>query len=398
MKRAIFVIWIGGASCVLGGATLPINDEAVITVGAILQPIFIATDKDLDGDGSWESEEDFQLRRGRFRLGVKANDWVGGFFQTEVGSPVDGTGLDARVIDAYVTLAPRPWAQVYVGEHLAPANRQNITLSQALLAIDRPGNSYKTLTWGTRSVTRFATTTFEQCDAGIRGDVDVRDTGATLFGTGSASDQVHWKYYAGVYDGIQMEGSDKERFTGRLQLNLGDPEPGYYVNSTYLGEKKTLGMGVSVDQQDDVAECPVKGHFDYGYYTVDVFGELPVGVGSVSIEAAYQNLDLADAQPFVLEDGTLSSADPQQSQGDGFYVQAGYLVGDWQPWAEFETWESEAADGRGSYDLYRVGLTYYIDGLHANVKAGYEVVEADAPIRGSEDTLSSVVLGTYLYF
>lgn len=401
MRFRVFVLGlvcglVGSES--IAGATLPVGEDASVSLGGMLQPMFIASENDNDGDGNWDSAQDFRVRRARLRLGLKYGELVRGFLQTEVGSPVDGTGLDARVIDAYVALTPRSWAQLMVGEHLAPANRQNITLSQSLLAMDRPGNSYKTLTWGTRAVTRFATTTFEDCDAGIRGDVDVRDTGATLFGEGSMTDDLHWKYHLGMYNGIQADSSDENRYTGRVQLNLWDSEPGYYVKSTYLGEIKTLGVGASYDTQSDVAECPIKGTFDYGYYTVDLFAELPLGTGSLSLETAYQNLDLDDARAFELEDGSMSSADPSQSQGDGIYVQAGYLIGDWQPWVEYENWDSDAESGKGSYDLYRIGLTYYIHGFNANIKAGWEHVEADAPMQGSlEDTLDTFAMGLYLF-
>jgi hypothetical protein len=383
----------------LGAATIPISEDATATVGAIIQPLFLVTEEDLDGDGNWDSKEDFVLRRARLRLRMDYAEWVSGFIQTDVGTTTDGAGVDARVIDAYVTLAPRKWAQFLMGEHMAPANRQNLTAASALMTIDRPGNSYKSLTWGTRSVIRFTTSTFEECDAGIRGDVDVRDTGATLFGVGSLREDVHWKYYLGAYDGIQADDSDEGRYTGRVQVNLGDPEPGYFNQSSYLGTKKTLGVGASYDTQADVAECPIKGKFDYSFYTLDVFAEAPLGPGSLTLEAAFLNLDLDDARPFALEDGTLSSANPLQSQGDGFYVQTGYLLGDWQPWFEFETWNADAEDSLGDYDMFRIGVTYFIDGWNANVKAGLEHVEADATIQGtSEDSLDTFALGTYISF
>lgn len=392
-------VWVGLRLSSLGAATIPIGEDASATVGAILQPMFLVSEKDLDGDGTWESYEDFVLRRARLRLRVDYADWVSGFIQTDVGSTADGPGQDARVIDAYVTLAPRKWAQLLIGEHMSPANRQNVTAASALMAIDRPGINYKTLTWGTRSMIRFSTATFEECDAGIRGDVDVRDTGATLFGTGSLRDGVHWKYFLGTYDGVQADGSDEGRYTGRVQLNLGDPEPGYFVQSTYLGTKKTLGVGASYDTQANVAECPIKGEFDYSFYSMDIFGETPAGPGSLTVEAAYMNLDLDDARAFELADGTLSSANPLQSQGDGFYVQTGYLLGDWQPWVGFETWEADAEEGLGDYDLVRIGVTYYINGMQANVKAGFEHVKSDGTIQGSsEDSLNTFAVGTYLSF
>ena len=267
------------------------------------------------------------------------------------------------------------------------------------MAIDRPGINYKTLTWGTRSATRFATKSFSDCDAGLRGGVDVRDTGATLFGRRSLTDTLHVKGYAGTYNGVQSDTTDDLRLTARGQVNLFDAEPKFFQSSTYLGKKKTVGIGAAYDTQANVEGDAVQGTYDYGFYTADLFVDWPVGPGTVTFETAYENLDLGDGKPTTLEDGTLSSRDPMQSQGDGYYVQAGYHWNKWQPWVEYESWSSDADTGKGSYDLYRIGVSYFILGHNANIKLGYEQVKADAPLDGTEeDTINTVVLGTYLTY
>lgn len=92
-----------------------------------------------------------------------------------------------------------------------------------------------------------------------------------------------------------------------------------------------------------------------------------------------------------------AGVDLRRSQGDGFYVQAGYLLHPWQPWLAYERWQSDAPGEKGSYDLYRVGFTYFIKGHHANIKAGYEHVDADSDIgASSETTIDSFVAGLFL--
>jgi hypothetical protein len=225
--------------------------------------------------------------------------------------------------------------------------------------------------------------------------------GATLFGAGSLVDAAHLKYYAGLYNGVQ-EGTDADalRYTGRLQANFFEAEPSYYNSSTYLGTKKTVGAGLAYDAQDAVARSDDVGDVDYRFYTADLFAEHPAGPGALTVELAYQNLDLDDARSIDLDgDPATPGRDGARAQGDGFYVQAGYYLRQWQPWVAFESWSADAPGGKGSYDMYRVGLTYFIDGHHANIKAGYEQFEADAPIGDSaEDAVGTFVLGLYLTY
>jgi len=71
----------------------------------------------------------------------------------------------------------------------------------------------------------------------------VRDLGVTLFGNQSFGEDAHLKYYLGAYDGAQAANEDNLRFTARAQLNLLGKEAAYYNDGTYLGEKRTIGIG-----------------------------------------------------------------------------------------------------------------------------------------------------------
>lgn len=383
-----------------GGAAIEIDEDSNINLGFRVQSLAIVTDKDTDGDGQFESDTDFKVRRGRLRLAANVTEWVSAFMQTDIGSGVGGAGLDWRLIDAWIELKPTGTLSVYAGQHMAPASRENLTSSGAMMTMDRPGMNYKTLTWGTRSVTAFANNTLGDADAGLRGDVDVRDTGITLFGRKSLSDSLHVKCYLGGYDGIQQTAADEPRLSGRIQVNCFDAEPGYFNSATYLGKKKTVGIGASFDSQSQVAASEDQGDVDYQFYTVDAFAELPVGPGSLTVEGAVESLDLDDATALD-HDGDPETAprDATRAQGDGFYVQAGYLVDKWQPWVEFEQWNSDAADDTGSYDLYRVGMSYFIKGHNANLKAGFERAKAESTFSGTdEDTIDSFVVGCYVTY
>lgn len=374
---ALVILVLGGGTSAFAGAKLKINDQASIDLGFRLQVLGILTDSDLDGDGKFESFDDFRIRRARFRLGGTVNEHFGMFFQTDV------SGNDIQMIDAYISLKKDAGLQAFVGQHLVPANRENITSSGTLLALDRPGQIYKSLTWGGRALSTFDTTTYGDADSGIRGPAQVRDTGITVFGFTDLSDTTHLKYFVGTYDGVNAPGKDSGRFTGRLQLNFGDPENSFYSTANYLGKKNTVGIGASYDVQSDVAgsKTPLT---DYAYWSVDLFLEKPAGEGSFVLETAYSGLDLDDAN--------------LQVQGDGFYVQAGYLFPNkkWQIWGLYEDWGADAASGKGSYDMFRAGVSYFIAGHNANIKFGFESFNTDAPIGSTmEDSINSFVVGLY---
>ena len=70
-----------------------------------------------------------------------------------------------------------------------------------------------------------------------------------------------------------------------------------------------------------------------------------------------------------------------------------------QPWLGYESWQSDGAGDSGSFDGYRFGLSYFIKGHNANVKAGYEVLDADRNFPGTtEDTVKTFVTGVYVTY
>lgn len=394
-------IFFGLAQTAFAGATLEIDENSKINLGFRLQTLYLHSQEDLDGDGEFEDTNDFKVRRARIRLGADVTRWVSIFLQSEAAADA-GTGLDMRLIDAFIQLKPSPLFNIFMGENMAPAQRENMTSSGGLLAMDRPGIVYKTLTWGTRAVDRIANATYRDSDAGLRGDVDVRDLGVTIFGHLSTSEMVHVKYYLGMYDGVQKGvSSDHERYTGRVQVNLFDNEPGYYNLATYLGKKKTVAIGASYDTQHAVARDLATGKdADYSLYSFDIFTGYPVGPGSVTFEASYINLDLDDATQLNYNGDGTSFHNAKQSQGDGYYVQAGYFWNNWQPWVEFEQWSSDAADDLGSYKSGRIGLSYFIHGHNAAIKAGYELFKADHNFTqvAQEDTIHTFATGLYVTY
>ena len=374
----LLIVLIAGSA--MAGAKLTVNDDSYIDLGYRLQTYWQQFD---DGDNT---ATDFRLRRARFRLKGAVNEKVTVFMQTDVATK------DMKMIDAHVTYKASPWFQFVMGRNMAPSSRQATTGSGGLMAMDRPYQVGHALNWG--------------ANGGVSGGTipvtpdAVRDNGLTLFGSNALGDG-NLKYYLGVYNGVQHGDAvdDKDHYAFRAQYNLWDAEKGYFNSSTYLGQKKTLGVGFSFDQQAEVGSsaAPVGGDpdvlVDYSLMSFDVFLELPSSNGNaLTAEFAYNMLDFDDTVDFMTR------------QGNGYYFQAGYyLSSGFQPWFEYEAFTSdatEAANGATSGDStsYRIGATYYIDGQHANIKLGYEARKWEmggAVGDSDEDTLDTITLGFF---
>lgn len=376
---------------------LSFGENGWVSVGARLQTLFIYNDSDLVGD-----TVEFRLRRARVFVRGEVTEWAGFSFATEV------SGSNVTLIDAFFHLKPKEETQVFLGRHLSPGTgrQAGTTSAAAMMAIDRPAFAFKNLSYGARAMTAFSTSTLPGTDSGIRMDAQVRDEGVTVWGDHFRGEDMHLKYYVGIYDGWSRSPSRDEgdlRYSGRASINYGDHEKGYFNSSTYLGNKRTIGVGVSVDAQNRVAtEQGTQRGVDYRFWTVDLFLEQPLTAGVVNFEAAYGQLDLDDAGLLLDRNGNPlggSAVSGQQAQGDGFFLQAGYYFPDVrvQPWVLYEEWSSDAAGGLGSYNSGRVGLTYFARGHNLNFKIGFERTRLDGS-PGGDRVSNSVVVGAYLNF
>ena len=121
------------ASPALAGAKLKINDTTMIDLGFRLQALYIQDDADINLDGSLASVDTFKIRRARLRVKAVIGDHVEMFIQTEAGSGAGGSGLDMRIIDAFINLKVNPWAQIIAGLNMAPASRQNLTARKSVV-------------------------------------------------------------------------------------------------------------------------------------------------------------------------------------------------------------------------------------------------------------------------
>jgi len=397
----VLLVW---PSVSWAGVKLQIDQDSNLELGFRLQTQFLSSTNS-QADANQDHEEKFDLRRARLWLEGNVTKWFKFFIQmgNNIGPGTDNETEDVLLIDGFINLHLHDFAQIIMGEHMAPAGREHLTTSAAMMAIDRPGITGYNLTWGLNGGAVFNTAAFEDGNLDLEGDANIRDIGATLFGSTSLNEFVHAKYYIGAYNGIQFRNNDedKERVTARVQLNLFDPEPGYYNLSTYLGKKKTIAIGASIDHQQRIArDTATNDNINYIWYSIDAFADIPVGPGSTTFEAGYSNLDLEDSTS-LRDSASGPPKNAKETEGKGFYVQSGYYLENLniQPWALFERWYSDASDDVGSWSAWRVGLSYFFKGHNANIKVGFEQFRADEKIGGTDDKdFETFLIGFYVSY
>lgn len=116
-----------------------------------------------------------------------------------------------------------------------------------------------------------------------------RNNGVTAWGQAGGGT---FKYYAGMYN--LFSNSQAPLLSGRLSVSLLNPEPGYYGNSTYYGEKDVLGIGIGVQTQKDGA---AGGEDDFIEFNADILFEKKFGdAGVLDLEGAFYKYE-GDGEP-----------------------------------------------------------------------------------------------------
>jgi hypothetical protein len=183
-----------------------------------------------------------------------------------------------------------------------------------------------------------------------RRDVGVRVRGLLL---GDAVD-----YRLAVTRGVDT-GRGIPRFTGRLAVNGGRPEPGYVLPGIYLAGPAVLSAGLAMDLQPDVLE----GGGSYRGVGADLFWSVPVRSRRVTGQAAllhYRGLN-----------GIGSAGRPAvvARSGVGAVFDTGLLVGAAGPVVAVE-WFRPA--GAGAFDDHllaaNLGINWWLRGTAASLK------------------------------
>jgi hypothetical protein len=207
-----------------------------------------------------------------------------------------------------------------------------------------------------------------------------RNNGAVLWGDIAGG---KFSYFGGVFDNGNVGTSPL--FSGKLRLALLDPEPGFWGNASYFGDKDILSFDVGFQGQG--TQGLPAGSKTYADINVDGLFEKKLGGGSfLTGEAAYYHFNVAT--------GGVS---------DSLYALVAYAtptigVGSLQPMLRYQWEKIKDFTGTNPWNL-DAGLSYLIKGPALRVLATYSYTNL-GPVMGggSNPTANSIQLGAQAIF
>jgi hypothetical protein len=253
-SRSRTVVPIGAtalAAVVLSSAPAFADISPTISVGAGLRTSF-----DVSDPSAGKKVEDFNLDSIRLYVSGSITDQISFMFNTEYkGSPPAGDN-SVQVLDAAAQLHYSDQVNIWAGRFLPPSDRANMY------------GPYYSNQWGVYN---------DGVQDGYPSTATGRDNGVMYWGQFGML-----KASGGVFDIPSTTGTSNKVYAGRLQLDLWDPEAGYYLNGTYYGEKDLLAFGIA--GQSSSSNKAYSGDFL-------VEKKLPSNGGVVSFEAEYARYD-----------------------------------------------------------------------------------------------------------
>jgi hypothetical protein len=237
------------ASCVTFAASAPLHAQELppVSVGAGMRTSFVHTEPD-----GFDGTDEFLLDSVRLYVNGSATETVKFMFNTEY----NGADNEVHVMDAVARLEFSDGFNLWFGRFLPPSDRANLY------------GPYYSHHWSVYT---------DGVQDGYPFIFQGRDNGVAYWGQYGIA-----KVSAGAFDGASATGDDTLIGAGRLQLDFWDPEPGYYLNGTYYGDKNLLAVGVAGQVQGE----------DRSAYSVDFLMERKVsGGGAVSVEAEWARYD-----------------------------------------------------------------------------------------------------------
>jgi hypothetical protein len=220
-----------------------------ISIGAGLRSDFTHT----SGGDTSNKPNDFTLDSVRLYFNGSVLPDVKFMLNTEYTGADSGDGK-VQVIDAVGRFEFNDQFNVWAGRFLPPSDRANLYGPYY-------ANNFKIYEDGVQDGYPFQQTG--------------RDDGVAYWGTFGIA-----KVSAGVFDVPSTYGRGEVLSAARLQLDFWDPEPGYYLNGTYYGEKNLLAVGVA---GQTVA--------DKHAYSADFLLEKNFGIGTLSLEGEAAKYD-----------------------------------------------------------------------------------------------------------
>lgn len=325
--------------------------------------------------------ENFELDNARLYMGAKITDMISATVNTEFNA-------GAVVLDAFTEFHIMEEFNVYTGRLLPATDRLNFDGPFYQATYDFP----------------FLSAAFNSAGA----HTGLRQDGVTFWG-----DVGHFKYWVGAYEGAAQGGfghKDDLLYAARVQYDFFDAETGYFLQSTYYGEKKILAVGLTTNYQVNAFNPAVKTE-STGNVELDVLWEEKLDFlsgGTMTVEVAYYYFGrhgFNAAQTFGVGNDL--------GAGTGFYALVGYLIpghigpGQFQPHIRYQGFhDSTTLAGRNpvdaSQDEWDFGINYVISGHNARISLIYSHFDHRhfpfAPAPAGDKKTGEITIGTQVQF
>ncbi len=307
---------------------------------------------------------DFALESGRLYTGGKITDFLSATLNAEFTSGA------ASVLDAIAQFKVSDEFNIFVGRMLPATDRSNSDGPYYLATWDFP---------------------FLSDGFNATGKLGDRDDGITLWG-----DVGHFKYWVGAYEGNEHAGAavhDNLLYAARVQYDFFDDEKGYYLTSTYYGDKKILAVGLVANYQGRAAGT-VANPVGFGNICLDVLWEQKIGDGVITVEADF----------YYFGRHGFSAANPpgpfDVGSGNGYLFLVAYLIpgkigwGQFQPHIRYQGFdEIEAGSVRNptpsNQSRWDLGVNYVMSGHNARISAVYSRTDFSGPTKSGMFTLGT---------
>ncbi len=320
------------------------------------------------------------LDSGRLYTGGKITDTISATLNAEFTGGVS-------VLDAIAQFRFSDEFNIFVGRHLPACDRSDSDGPYYLIAWDYPELSVN----------------FNPATNGFG-----RDDGVTLWG-----DVDKFKYWVGAYEGQDPSPlanvSDHLLYALRVQYNLWDAEKGYYLSSTYHGEKSILALGLALNYQAGVEG--VAGDTKAALNVViDALFEKKLEFGTPTLEAAYYIYKRGGYGFNALPLPAPQVPSVDRGEGTGFLVTAAFLFpqkigwGQFQPFVRYQVFNEVGLDTvenplKNDFDRTDVGVNYVLKGHDARISIVYSSITNDTGSGpGSHDVDHQFLIGTQVQF
>jgi hypothetical protein len=314
-----------------------------------------------------DASADFALESGRLYTGGKITEYLSATLNAEF------TSGSAAVLDAIAQFKVAEEFNIFVGRMLPATDRSNSDGPYYLATWDFP---------------------FLSDGFNATGKLGDRDDGITFWG-----DVGKFKYWVGAYEGNEHAGAnvhDNLLYAARVQYDFMDPENGYYLTSTYYGDKKILAVGLVANYQGRAAGT-VGNPVGFGNVALDVLWEQKLDFladGVATVEAAYYYFGrhgfTAGNPPGPFDVGA----------GNGVLFLVAYLIpgkvgwGQFQPHIRYQGFdEIDAGTARNptpsNQARWDFGVNYVMAGHNARVSMVYSHTDFSGPTKSGMLTIGT---------